>query len=1090
MKKTIAAIFIIATQMYSAQQATEMQNNKYNLTIKSPDASQLSKHIDIPTTTHTGTVGIDIPIYNIKIDNYSLPISLKYHASGVKVKEIASKVGLGWSLSIGGISMSKQIIANEDKGYIPAINQADGAFQPNDRTSSDFSFASQIMGFDASDPSNTYNHLGQKRDTQPDIFSYSIPGSSGDFYLDSTGSPIKIGETSVKISKPYPFILTDDSGNIYYFSIANEMRTVGGALPTIENIVSTDFKIDKIVLPNGKEIKFEYLSTPSYKYLSSYYKGFSYPLQCQTSTDGVVANTDYNEYASLTEVLREKYLDKIIYPDGYTLFTYSNNRQDILGGLALENISVYDNSNKLIANQQLNKSYFTTDDTKNIGGYTNHTDALTKRLKLNEVKNTFDNSSYKLTYYEGNLLPNRLSDATDFVGYSNGKSNNLGIPYVALDDDIYGWGDDKNPDINFAVSGSLKELIYPTGGKMGIEYELDDFDSSYFPTETNIVQQEHMIDSNYTESIINVNTSANRVSFKVNFTSNANPLNDGSNTLPDINQPYFIAEILDNSNIVLKTIIFNGDYEFLLDKKPSYKLRIRKHKNPSADKYASFTVKFFEKTVVPNTNINKSVGGIRVKKIVKQENVNNVIEERFSYKDENGLSTGVYMGDPINYYYFASSPHGYWGETCRRLIISNSGNFNLSTINGKPTVYNKVITERVDVNNLNTKWKTVDTYYNAPSTNAYNSETPFQTFVNNQFARGLLLTKEIFDSNNNLIKKTENEYSPDNYFNQKSSDYLSMFPDVTIRPYQMKITKIVKEPCFLIPNCFIHVPTFEFTRYEITSSWMKLKMQKKTNYFNNQNIVETTNYFYNSEHKHLNPISLDVESSDGTVNKTSYSYAHEKGNQLMIDKNMTGIPLETIVLQKQNSNDAGKILSKTDTVYPTSLPTAQSGNLILPLSALSYDLQNGTTASTEITYDKYDSNGNLQQYTTKDGVSTTIIWGYNNTQPIAKIEGAKLSDIQQSFIDSIVNASNTDALAASNNDETSFLSVLNIFKNNLPNYQVSTYTYDPLIGVRSITPPSGIREVYIYDTANRLKEIRENDATGKLLKEFKYNYKN
>jgi hypothetical protein len=55
---------------------------------------------------------------------------------------------------------------------------------------------------------------------------------------------------------------------------------------------------------------------------------------------------------------------------------------------------------------------------------------------------------------------------------------------------------------------------------------------------------------------------------------------------------------------------------------------------------------------------------------------------------------------------------------------------------------------------------------------------------------------------------------------------------------------------------------------------------------------------------------------------------------------------------------------------------------------------------------------------------------------------------------------------------------------------VTTYTYDPLIGVRSITPPSGIREVYIYDTANRLKEIRENDATGKLLKEFKYNYKN
>lgn len=34
-----------------------------------------------------------------------------------------------------------------------------------------------------------------------------------------------------------------------------------------------------------------------------------------------------------------------------------------------------------------------------------------------------------------------------------------------------------------------------------------------------------------------------------------------------------------------------------------------------------------------------------------------------------------------------------------------------------------------------------------------------------------------------------------------------------------------------------------------------------------------------------------------------------------------------------------------------------------------------------------------------------------------------------------------------------------------------------------------IPEVYIYDTANRLKEIREQTNSGKILKEFKYNYK-
>ncbi|MDQ0478295.1 YD repeat-containing protein, partial [Chryseobacterium sp. MDT2-18] len=41
--------------------------------------------------------------------------------------------------------------------------------------------------------------------------------------------------------------------------------------------------------------------------------------------------------------------------------------------------------------------------------------------------------------------------------------------------------------------------------------------------------------------------------------------------------------------------------------------------------------------------------------------------------------------------------------------------------------------------------------------------------------------------------------------------------------------------------------------------------------------------------------------------------------------------------------------------------------------------------------------------------------------------------------------------------------------------------------VTSITPPSGIRELYIYDTANRLKEVK--DITGNILKTYEYHYK-
>ncbi|HEX8577792.1 MAG TPA: hypothetical protein VF677_16025 [Flavobacterium sp.] len=1067
-------IIILLQQNYKLQaQNYSIAPNKYNLNIKSPDASQFAKFVDIPTSTHTGAVGIDIPIYNIKVDDYNLPISLKYHASGIKVKEIASKVGLGWSLSVGGISLSKQIFGNEDEGSIPSINQADGAFQLNNRASNDHALAVSITGFNVFEPDNPITQT--KRDTQPDIFSYSLGNISGDFYFDSAGKIVKIPETDIKIEGLS--ILTDNAGNRYFFSVGNRMRTLGGYIPSVENVVNTDFIVNKIILKTGKEIKFEYLSG-SYSYLSSYYKGYTFPLYCINST-----SSEYNEYASLTEMMPEKYLSKIIYPEGYVFFTYNNNREDIINGISLETISVYNKYDKLIANYNLTKNYFTSNDVKNISGYPAHTNTLTKRLKLNEVKNTIENSSYKLTYYEDYSLPNRLSDATDYVGYFNGQLNNLGIPYFSMEDNVYGWGDNKNPNINYALSGSLKEVIYPTGGKMKLEYELDDF--NFDGEETEVFHRGFTECGNGNDPIskvFSVNSNRPNIQFKFTFNSPYSPDDDGTGSLPT--GPYVIGELLDQNNNVLKQFLINKEYDFLLEKKPMYKIRFRRIGNIDVSMPMPCIVAEWYEIKTESKKYNKSVGGIRVKRINKHENSNTIIDEVFTYKDENNVSTGVFMGDPINYYYSVISPDGFNGDSCENLVVSNSGNFNLSTINGKPTIYDKVITERININELNKKWKTIDTYYNIGSTNAYNHRTPYQTFVNNQFARGLLIRKEIFNSDNIMVKKIENEYSNDFFFNQRSQDYLSTFPNLTIRPYQLNIIAIVRS---YISVDIIYTPIFSFDRYEITSAWVKNKSTKITDYLNNKELEESVEYFYDNSYKSLNPLKQVITFPDTSVQETTYSYAHEKGNQLMIDRNMIGIPLETISTQTMNAST--KILAKTGTVYPTSIPTTQAEDLVLPLSVQSYDILSNTP-STEVTYDKYDAKGNLQQYTGKDDIPISIVWGYNQTQPIAKVEGMTYEQLVNSGLTAaIVSASDSDALNPSN--EPAFIAELDTFRKSaaLAAVQVTTYTYDPLVGVTSITPPSGIREVYLYDAANRLQEIRENNTTGKLLKEFKYNYK-
>ncbi|PTT42701.1 hypothetical protein DBR28_02075, partial [Chryseobacterium sp. HMWF028] len=245
------------------------------------------------------------------------------------------------------------------------------------------------------------------------------------------------------------------------------------------------------------------------------------------------------------------------------------------------------------------------------------------------------------------------------------------------------------------------------------------------------------------------------------------------------------------------------------------------------------------------------------------------------------------------------------------------------------------------------------------------------------------------------------------------------------------------------------------------------------------------NTYSNPNYQLSNRKTTFPDSSSGEV---SYAYASEKGNQLMISKNLVEIPLETV--SSKIVGTTSKTLTKSEVIYPLNQSEAntKTSGLVLPISVLSYELQNASSATAELTFDKYDSKGNLQQYTTKDGISTVIIWGYNQTQPIAKIENVKFASIQQSIIDTLVNASNTDAAAESNNDETDLLTAFNNFKNTLPGYQITTYSYDPLIGVRSITPPSGIRENYIYDLAGRLEKVINID--GKVLKEMKYNYKN
>lgn len=139
----------------------------------SPTAAALGKYADVPVSLSTGIPQISVPIYTVQSNGLQVPISLSYHAGGIKVEEIASYVGLGWSLLAGGM-ISRTVIGKPDEqpnvGYLNTH-----ALLPADHLLSNY----------VEDEFNMMVNIAywNTLDSEPDEFYYNFNGHSGKFVL-------------------------------------------------------------------------------------------------------------------------------------------------------------------------------------------------------------------------------------------------------------------------------------------------------------------------------------------------------------------------------------------------------------------------------------------------------------------------------------------------------------------------------------------------------------------------------------------------------------------------------------------------------------------------------------------------------------------------------------------------------------------------------------------------------------------------------------------------------------------------------------------------------------------------------------------
>jgi len=428
--------------------------NKPDYHPPSPEAASLGKYGQFNVSMNTGIPDITIPIYDLKVGSFTFPISISYNASGIKVAEVASRVGLGWSLNAGGVigQNAMGILDGAQTMLIPpsTFSPACGAINctPND----DYNLAKQIID-------------NRQYDTEPDLYTYNFLGFSGKYIVTNTGIATLPFDPEISFDNG----ITDKNGNHYFFGATETSTVMRNCNTYTKNPLHsgpTAYYLTKVITALGDTIQLNY-DTEIYSYFQSTLakKYFRTDQSCTLPTD--LLCTDKNSVV----VPR---LKNIIASNGITVqFGYnevradvetSSNPNDPFAAKVLNQITVTESG---AMGPSLPFTYTFEYDPINSGPGSNGVAATGKRIYLKKC--TLNNGGfYQFSYTMQSSLPPRDSYSVDHWGYYNGRTNSTLIPsYSALSF----VGGDRGVTPFSVLAGSLERITYPTGGYTVFELE-------------------------------------------------------------------------------------------------------------------------------------------------------------------------------------------------------------------------------------------------------------------------------------------------------------------------------------------------------------------------------------------------------------------------------------------------------------------------------------------------------------------------------------------------------------------------------------------------------------------------------------------
>ncbi len=478
-------------------------------------------------------------------------------------------------------------------------------------------------------------------------------------------------------------------------------------------------------------------------------------------------------------------------------------------------------------------------------------------------------------------------------------------------------------------------------------------------------------------------------------------------------------------------------------------------------------------------NSNNLAGGLRIRGMADYTSENVKVEEKkyfyvsdyLQHKDQANQSSGV-LGGQIQYsfdYIVHAFNDGYNTKTKLSVFSSVSVLPACYNTQGNHIGYSEVIEKRRDNAFTRYLYTNFDNgYLDEPAqTIIQETRTPYEPYSSKEQDRGLLQLKEEYNADGKKIRSTANSYEISNndpsYVRSMRAKFANVCPN-TAQSYD------------------------EGAAYKIYTYERRPKSVKTILYdLDGLHPISTNvNYEYTANSDGL--LRSEEHNRDGglhTNSKIEYRYAADVGHTTMVQQNMIGIPIETItyrdgramnVMLQPYRNENGKLFPDFQQRLEVDTPID---------NYIKYTVTAGMDSrlQRQLTFDVYDSHGNILQYTRRDGVPVSYIWSYKGQYPIAEIKGATYEQVKTLlgviYVTDFDNSLYPDVVELGSRLRTAF--------QDQPVF-VHTFTHKPSVGIASQTDPNGITTFYEYDDLGRLHIVRDHE--GNVLKEKEYHYFN